>query len=650
MLKEASSILQTPSRSLRFRITAMLLVCATSLLLVSMTFNYLIQKQKLIDELNRTASKVVNRLAFTMAQPLWNFDQKHLEALELQELKDPAVLSVLVLATDKGLLSVGRKKTHTDPEGIQNFSEHENEAAGTLHRQLPILYNNQSIGSVHVVLTDLVIQQELASLLVQQTLQALFILTGITVLAYLGLSRILLSPLRELHQTAKSYGKGDLAARTLVRSNDEIGMLSSTMNKMAEQIAEKITTIQQTEQLLRESNAFRTRVFESSPIAITVMDVESFKFIDCNPEAVRLYGFTSAKELLERGPLSVSAPFQYDGTSSEENIVSLVKRVQKEISFVFEWRHQRPNGEQWDADVHLIKFMSDSRELVQFTVQDITERKRVANLMVQTEKMMMVGGLAAGMAHEINNPLGIITQTVQNIQRRLAPDLPANQIVADQLNLDLATLQQYLEVRQIFSFIKSIREATDRAARIISNMLKFSRKSESFSEFADISELIDQVLELAASDYDLKKNYDFKRVSIVRDIPADLPKVPVSVLEVEQVLLNLLKNAAQAMYEATTQYPQITLRAQCENSFVMIDVEDNGPGMPLEVQKRIFEPFYTTKEVGKGTGLGLSVSYSIITTNHNGRLEVHSQPGRGTCFTIRLPLQRSTGKTKGVSE
>ncbi|MBV5336808.1 MAG: GHKL domain-containing protein, partial [Deltaproteobacteria bacterium] len=250
------------------------------------------------------------------------------------------------------------------------------------------------------------------------------------------------------------------------------------------------------------------------------------------------------------------------------------------------------------------------------------------------------GGLAAGMAHEINNPLGIIAQTVQNIQRRLDPHLPANQIVANELNLDLSMLQQYLETRQICSFIKSIREATDRAARIISNMLKFSRKSESFTEFADISELLDQVLELAASDYDLKKNYDFKRVAIVQEIAQSMPKVPVSVLELEQVLLNLLKNAAQAMYEAATPNPQIIMRAVPEHGFALIEVEDNGPGMSPDVQKRIFEPFYTTKEVGQGTGLGLSVSYSIITNNHHGSIEVNSQLGHGTCFRIRLPLLR----------
>jgi PAS domain S-box-containing protein len=498
-------------------------------------------------------------------------------------------------------------------------------------------------------LTDHSIKHELSALLVQQALQALFILAGIVILTYLGLSRLLLSPLHELHRVATSYGKGDLSARTLVRSDDEIGMLASTLNKMAEQVAEKIREVEESKTALQESEAFRRRIFESSALPITIIDAATLQFVDCNPAALVANGCQTVEEYRRMSILDISAPIQYDGTPSAEKAEQYLKAVLHEGNVVVEWRHQRPDGEQWDGEVHLVSFSIGTQALVQTTTLDITERKKTAALMVQTEKMMMVGGLAAGMAHEINNPLGIITQTAQNIQRRLNPNLPANQVIANELGLNLATLQQYLEARQIFSFITSIREATDRAARIISNMLKFSRKSESFTEYADVTELIDQVLELAASDYDLKKNYDFKRITIVRDIPPALPKIPVSVLEVEQVLLNLLKNAAQAMYEANTQNPRITLRAQCENGFAVINVEDNGPGMPIEVQKRIFEPFYTTKEVGKGTGLGLSVSYSIISTNHSGRLEVYSQPGEGTCFTIRLPLQRNSGDTKGAS-
>ena len=270
---------------------------------------------------------------------------------------------------------------------------------------------------------------------------------------------------------------------------------------------------------------------------------------------------------------------------------------------------------------------------------DVTEQVRMGDLMAQTEKMMMVGGLAAGMAHEINNPLGIIMQNIQNIDRRVSPDLAANRDAAQTLGVDLKQVRDYLEQRGVLKFMHQMHTAGERMSRIISNMLKFSRKSESRIESASLEQVLEQALELAASDYDLKKHYDFKRIEIVRDYAPGVPKVPLTVLEIEQVLLNLLKNAAQAMaFSQETKHPRITLRTHVSDEWAVIEVEDNGPGMPKDVQRRIFDPFFTTKEVGVGTGLGLSVSYAIITNNHRGRLEVSSQAGAGTRFTMKLPL------------
>lgn len=273
------------------------------------------------------------------------------------------------------------------------------------------------------------------------------------------------------------------------------------------------------------------------------------------------------------------------------------------------------------------------------TGSDVTEQFRLHALMAQTEKMMMVGGLAAGMAHEINNPLGIIMQHTQNIERRIFSDLPANLEAAEKTGVELQQVRDYLQQRGIPTFLQQIHQASDRMSRIISNMLKFSRKSESKMESASLESVIEQTLELAENDYNLKKHYDFKNITIVREYDIDLPKVPLIVLEMEQVVLNLLKNAAQAMALANTvKEPRITLRTKHSGDWVCIEVEDNGPGMSPDVQQRIFEPFFTTKETGVGTGLGLSVSSAIITNNHHGRIEVRSEPDQGTCFTIYLPL------------
>ena len=271
---------------------------------------------------------------------------------------------------------------------------------------------------------------------------------------------------------------------------------------------------------------------------------------------------------------------------------------------------------------------------------DITERVRMENVMVQTEKMMSVGGLAAGMAHEINNPLGGMLQSLQNVVRRISPGLSANEADAKACGTRLSTIRCYLEKREVLRFLDNIRLAGERASRIVENMLSFSRQSESLKTPVQLSKLLDKAVELAAHDYDLKKKYDFRHIRIDRYYDPTLGPVPCVATEIEQVILNLLRNAAQAMGDRPKPEvsPCITLHLRREANCAVIEVVDNGPGMDQEQLKRIFEPFFTTKEVGVGTGLGLSVSYFIITNHHNGTLTADATPGEGTSFTLRLPM------------
>ena len=273
-------------------------------------------------------------------------------------------------------------------------------------------------------------------------------------------------------------------------------------------------------------------------------------------------------------------------------------------------------------------------------LDDVSARVRIEEMMIQSEKMLSVGGLAAGMAHEINNPLGGVLQGAQNILRRVDDGLEANKAVAQDVGVPLVKVREYLERRGIMRMIEGIRQSGVRAAEIVSNMLNFSRRTGSRLKECDLHELIDTVLALAASDYDLKKRYDFRHVEIVRDFDPAMPPVPCSVTEIEQVLFNLLKNAAHAMAEMDPppSPPRIVITTRREDGQAVVTIADNGPGVPRELRNRIFEPFFTTKEVGTGTGLGLSVSYFIVTTNHGGAFTLDPSPGQGAAFTFRLPL------------
>jgi len=295
------------------------------------------------------------------------------------------------------------------------------------------------------------------------------------------------------------------------------------------------------------------------------------------------------------------------------------------------------DGKSHYSDVMVYPLMTNGVDGVVIRVDDVTTRVRIEQMMVQTEKMMSVGGLAAGMAHEINNPLSGVLQSAQNIQRRLSSELAANRQAAESLGLTVEQVRAYLDERDILRFVEGIQEAASRGARIVADMLAFSRRTGNEFVPARAEDMLEAVLRLAGSDYDLRKRYDFKRMEVVREYDPSLGPIDCDATEIEQVLLNLVKNAAHALVDGGSPPYRITLRTIRDGDFARIEVEDNGPGMDEATRRRVFEPFFTTKETGLGTGLGLSVSYFIVTDQHQGMMSV-SAPGKaGACFVVRLP-------------
>jgi signal transduction histidine kinase len=242
------------------------------------------------------------------------------------------------------------------------------------------------------------------------------------------------------------------------------------------------------------------------------------------------------------------------------------------------------------------------------------------------------------MAHEINNPLGIISQAALMIKKRFDPASQSNVAAAQDIGIELLTLQEYLEKRHIFEYLDSIGEASSRASDIIRSTLNFSRMSKSQPVRVDVHSLLEQSISFISRDYDIKKNFDFKRINIVRNYDASVTSIVCRQTEIEQVMLNLLKNAAQALGESSSQSPEIELSTGIKGEYLSITVKNNGPEIPENLLNRIFEPFYTTKEAEKGTGLGLSVSKYIIEELHSGLLRVESKRSLGTLFTILLPF------------
>lgn len=290
-------------------------------------------------------------------------------------------------------------------------------------------------------------------------------------------------------------------------------------------------------------------------------------------------------------------------------------------------------------DLTVYPLMTQNIKGVVIRIDDTTERVRIEEMMIQSEKMLSVGGLAAGMAHEINNPLSGILGNIDVLKNRLLNDLPVNIKGAEKVGVSFEIIRSYVEERGLPQILDNIRQAGSRAAKIVSDMLSFSRMSTSNFAECDIAELLDKTVDLASTSYDLKKKFDFKRIRVTRHYPPDMPGIICESSKLQQVFLNILSNGAHAMADnPDDRPPEFVLTLEYDETHATIKLSDNGPGIPEDIRKRIFEPFFTTKEVGIGTGLGLSVSYFIITDHHKGTLTVESRMNEGTCFTIRIPL------------
>ena len=229
---------------------------------------------------------------------------------------------------------------------------------------------------------------------------------------------------------------------------------------------------------------------------------------------------------------------------------------------------------------------------------------RIQKELVDKEKLASMGQLAAGVAHEINNPLGTIMLYSETLYREAGDDS------AKQGDL------------------KMIIDATHRCKRIVGDLLNFAREQEMLTQESNMHDILEQAI------HSVSGQPSFDRVKIIRCFVADLPLIQADPAQLMQVFVNLLNNASDAMSEDGT----ITITTRFSKGHaVEIDIADTGRGIEKENLGKLFTPFFTTKPIGKGTGLGLSIVYGIIKM-HRGQIQVSSQVGKGTTFTVTLPM------------
>ena len=251
----------------------------------------------------------------------------------------------------------------------------------------------------------------------------------------------------------------------------------------------------------------------------------------------------------------------------------------------------------------------------------LEELRAVQEKLIQSEKLSAIGRLVAGVAHEINNPLtGIIGYS--------------------QMLLSMGDLDPMVE-----KGLRIIKEEADRAVKIIQNLLQFARKHPPQRELTSINLLIQKTLEL--KEYELRVN----NIEVILDLDPDLPLTVVDPHQLQQVFINILTNAQQAIMSAGVKEGRITIKTELINfgePMIRISIADNGPGIPEEIIDKIFDPFFTTKEVGQGTGLGLSICYGII-KEHNGNIYAFNSPEGGAVMVVELPVLSQEEIERGIA-
>jgi PAS domain S-box-containing protein len=400
--------------------------------------------------------------------------------------------------------------------------------------------------------------------------------------------------------------------------------------------ARDISERKKSEEAIRLSEEKFRNIFETMSVGYFRTSVNG-NLLDLNPACLRIFGYDSiddAKASLNDNSKNVYA--------DHDEWLRIRKTISdKSIPSAYTVKLIRKDGSEFFGNVSLRHFnLSDGTPLhIEGLIEDITERIKTQEILIQSEKMITVAGLAAGMAHEINNPLGIIMQNAENATNRIFSDIPGNINAAVEAGTDITAVRKYAELRRINNYLQEIHDAGTRAAKIISNMLQFSRRTESKFSYINLNDILDKAIDLAMNDYDLKKKYDFRKILISKNYGV-LPKVQCQETQIEQVFLNIFKNSAQAMSRKEFtggEVPLLNIRTFSADGNTTIEIADNGPGMDESIRKKVFEPFYTTKESGSGTGLGLSVSFYIIVTGHGGTITAESTPGKGSAFIITLP-------------
>jgi PAS domain S-box-containing protein len=383
-------------------------------------------------------------------------------------------------------------------------------------------------------------------------------------------------------------------------SSDDVELVETIAGYVAVALdnAQLYSSLEQKALEIARLKDFSENIVESLNVGVLSVDLEGI-VESWNTRMEQLFGVTRQE----------SVGRQLSSLLPEELAREIAARGdQEQITGIYKQRLQH-QGKSLTLNVSITPLVSKSNERIGrlLLFDDVTQRERLEEQMSQTEKLTSLGILAAGVAHEVNTPLAVISNYIQMLAKQM-PEGDPRQSIIDKI------------VKQTF-----------RASEIVNNLLNFSRTGAAEAADIDVNRVVEETLSLVA--HPLKTSH----IQVVKQLGEPLPPVRGSANKLQQVFLNLFLNARDAMPGGG----MLEVRTMAHNGSVEIEVADTGAGIAREHIHRIFDPFFTTKANGRGTGLGLSVSYGII-KEHAGKIDVRSSPGKGTSFHVEFPAVRKT--------
>ncbi len=345
---------------------------------------------------------------------------------------------------------------------------------------------------------------------------------------------------------------------------------------------------------------FNENIIESINVGVMVINLHG-RITNWNGALEQIYGLNREEAIGRR----ITEVFQSEMLHALRELMARSEWQHGEPVNVYKFRARSAGGSDLTLNISLAALQSKTSEVegTLVAIEDMTERVSLEDQLQQTDKLSSIGLLAAGVAHEVNTPLAGISSYSQMLMQQIPETDPRHQL------------------------LQKIHRQTSRASSIVNNLLNFSRVSDSRYAPVDLNRVLDDTIQL------LESQLRNTEIEVARRYAGDLPLAPGNAPKLQQVLMNLILNARDAMPRGG----RLEISTEADDDSVVISIRDTGVGIEPEHLAKIYDPFFTTKQIGKGTGLGLAVSYGII-RDHGGHIVVESKPGEGTLFQITLPL------------